>query len=212
MARILIGALSCLKYQFRRARCMETWVPQTRRLDLDFVFLVGQPDLEKGTPERHGDLLLLPCPSDYPSLPQRTLWFCRWALAQPWWDYLLKCDDDTYLAAQRLAKYNLADRDYIGAEWQPGVGYGSGGAGYLLSRKAAAIVAEKLTQPTGPEDLLAGKVLREAGVDLSIEPRFTPFSGPDRYPRRDNDRITGHHLESQLWAIAHDEMSQEANG
>ena len=112
--------------------------------------------------------MVCPCPDDYPSLPQRTRWFCRWALAQNDWDYLFKCDDDTYVSITRLSLYDLAGRDYVGAEWKPGVGYGSGGAGYFLSRKAATAVAERLEQPCGAEDALVGQVLRSAGLALSI--------------------------------------------
>ena len=70
-------------------------------------------------------------------------------------------------------------------EWRPGVGYASGGAGYFLSRKAAAIVAERLASyPTGAEDLLVGRVLKDAGIELSIDPRFVPFGSPDAAPAR----------------------------
>lgn len=198
MSTILIGALSGWKYANRRQQCQTYWLPNVRHTGMDAVFLMGDPRV--ADPIRNGDLLSLPCPDDYNSLPQRTLWFCRWAITQPNWDYLFKCDDDTYIDARRLANYDLAGRDYIGAEWRPGVGYGSGGAGYFLSRKAAAIVAERLeSYPTGAEDLLVGQVLRAAGVPLSIEPRLVPFSGESQFPQENNEYITGHHLRDELW-------------
>ena len=132
------------------------------------VFLLGCPTALQ--PELVGThALVCPCPDDYPSLPQRTRWFCRWALAQNDWDYLFKCDDDTYVSITRLSLYDLAGRDYVGAEWKPGVGYGSGGAGYFLSRKAATAVAERLEQPCGAEDgCLSGRSsvqCRPCGID-----------------------------------------------
>ena len=63
-------------------------------------------------------------------------------------------------ASRGCCSYDLAGRDYVGAEWRPGVGYGSGGAGYFLAGPAAAIVAERLTHTTGVEDLLVGKSAR----------------------------------------------------
>ena len=156
--------------------------------------------------------LALPCPDDYASLPQRTLWFCRWALeeggrgkGEGGWDYLFKCDDDTYVSIPRLLSYDLRGRDYVGAEWRPGVGYGSGGAGYFLSRRAAGLVAERLTQATGAEDLLVGQILRAAGIEFSIEPRLVPFGSIEHRPRRENDLITLHGVEADAFLAAHAE-------
>jgi len=35
-------------------------------------------------------------------LPQKTRWFCAWAIANCEFDYLFKCDDDTYVCLERL--------------------------------------------------------------------------------------------------------------
>jgi hypothetical protein len=204
MARIIVGALSGLLYEDRRLRCRRTWFLDARRAGLLPVFLLGAHG-EVAQPCLLDDRLLLPCPDAYDTLPQRTRWFCRWALAQTEWEYLFKCDDDTYVAMDRLAAYDQAGRDYIGAEWSAGVNYGSGGAGYFLSRKAAEIVAERLTMETGPEDLLVGQVLHEAGISLSVEPRFVPFSHGGRRPRAHNDLITGHAFSAELFLESHAE-------
>ncbi len=225
-ARIIIGALTAWKYPDRRDRCERTWVPDAERLGLDVVFLAGVPDIER--PQRYGRMLCLPCPGDYPSLPQRTRWFCRWALSVDGWEYLFKCDDDTYVVAARLAAYDTMlevrcdssgtswperrPRDYIGAEWKPGVAYGSGGGGYLLSRRAATIAAEKLTHETGAEDALVGQVLREAGIRLSIEPRFVPFGSMAHRPKPDNDLITVHGVNEEPFLASHREVGGAAIG
>jgi hypothetical protein len=122
------------------------------------------------------------------------------------WDYLFKCDDDTYISLPRLMAVDPAGRDYIGAEWRPGVGYASGGAGYILSRRAVSIVAERLeSYPTGAEDLLVGQVLRAAGIEFSVDPRFVPFGSPDRRPCADNDLITLHAAAEELVLASHGE-------
>ncbi len=236
MTRILIGALSGWKYYERRQRCLATWMADADQLGVESVFLLGCPSATR--PELIGPhALALPCPDDYPSLPQRTRWFCRWALEERCqvrgercqeerdqaglslsplpWDYLFKCDDDTYVSIPRLLAYaehllslspnpSHLSPDYVGAEWKPGVAYGSGGAGYFLSRPTAATVAERLTHTTGVEDLLVGKILCDAGIQLSIEPRLVPFGSMERRPRRDNDLITVHGC-SASWEPSHAE-------
>ncbi len=209
MPRILIGALSGWKYQQRRQRCLSTWMADADRAGVQSVFLLGCPAAV--VPERIGaHALACPCPDDYTSLPQRTLWFCRWALNGDW-DYLFKCDDDTYISIPRLCGYDPSGRDYVGAEWRPGVGYGSGGAGYFLSRRAAQIVAQRLSpHKTGAEDLLVGQVLRAAGMAISIEPRLVPFGSPVHRPKKANDLITLHGVEADAFLAAHAETGLAA--
>ena len=242
MTQILIGALSGWKYHERRQRCLATWMADAEAVGIDCVFLLGCPTATQ--PERIGPhALVCPCPDDYQSLSQRTLWFCRWALGEeeereqgrkgerervlsppfapapflpfspsspPPWDYLFKCDDDTYVSIPRLLAYDLAGRDYIGAEWRPGVGYGSGGAGYFLSRRAATIAAEGLIHATGSEDLLVGRILRAAGIEFAIEPRLVPFGSMTHRPRRDNDLITLHGVEAEAFLAAHTDTGRKS--
>ena len=238
MTQILIGALSAWKYPERRERCLTTWMADAAEAGVQALFLLGCPTAT--APELIGPhALVLPCPDDYPSLPQRTGWFCRWALGERTkaeggrrneefhpssfrlppsafdWDYLFKCDDDTYVSIPRLLAYDTAGRDYIGAEWKPGVNYASGGAGYFLSRRAASIVAEGLAHlpdPRGAEDLLVGQILRAAGIPFAIEPRLVPFASMEHRPRRDNELITLHAC-TAAWEASHAETGlYAANG
>ena len=77
--------------------------------------------------------------------------------------------------------------------------------GLLLSRRAAGLVAERLTQATGAEDLLVGQILRAAGIEFSIEPRLVPFGSIEHRPRRENDLITLHGVEADAFLAAHAE-------
>jgi hypothetical protein len=226
MTRILIGALSGWKYQERRQRCLDTWMQDAEAIGLRSVFLLGCPTAAQ--PERIGPhALVCPCPDDYASLPQKTRCFCQWALSTQYavpstqysvlstsWDYLFKCDDDTYVSIPRLVAYaenELHGRDYVGAEWRPGAGYGSGGAGYFLSRKATEIVAERLEMATGPEDLLVGQVLRAAGVPLAIEPRLVPFGATEHRPRKGNNLLTVHGVDADAF-LASDAETGRSTG
>jgi hypothetical protein len=200
--RIMIGALSCWKYQERRERCVQTWMQEGEKLNgtspgesprhhtiVRSVFLIGVPEL--AAPELAGRYLLLPGPSDYRSLPQRTRAFCQWAITRDDWDYLFKCDDDTYVSIPRLIRYPLT-ADYIGAEWAPGVRYASGGAGYFLSRKAAEVVAGHLTQKEGPEDVYVRDALASQGIPFTQDQRFVALGNEELRPRAGNDLITLH--------------------
>lgn len=211
MSRILIGALSGWKYHDRRKRCLDTWMADADEVDVRAVFMLGcQYSVESEQIGLHA--LALPCPDDYPSLPQRTMWFCRWALAQPGWDYIFKCDDDTYVSLPRLLAYDLAGRDYVGVEWKPGVAYASGGAGYFLSRRAAEIVEQRLANvATGAEDQEVGKVLRQASVAFSIEPRLIVWGDMARRPAPGNDLLTVHGVGAEVFMASHQETGHAAS-
>lgn len=167
--------------------------PEHQHTIVRSVFLIGSPGLEE--PALAGRYLLLPGPSDYRSLPQRTRAFCQWAISRDDWDYLFKCDDDTYVAMSRLVRYPLT-ADYIGAEWAPGVRYASGGAGYFLSRKAAEVVALHLTRKEGPEDVYVRDALASQGIPFTQDQRFVALGNEELRPRADNDLITLHGVPS----------------
>ncbi len=174
------------------------------------VFLIGIPELK--APELVGRHLLLPGSSDYLSLPQRTRAFCQWAISRDDWDYLFKCDDDTYVSISRLIRYPLT-ADYIGAEWRPGVRYASGGAGYFLSRKAAEVVAEHLTRKEGPEDVYVRDALASQGIPFTQDQRFVALGNEELRPRADNDLITLHCVPSvpaDLFYKSHQECTGAA--
>ena len=185
--RYLIGALSAMDYEHRRKVCRETWAVACPSIDV--VFMCGDPS--RSVPERNGDVLWLPVDDTYNCLPQKTRAFCRWALTLDDWDYLIKTDDDAMIVLDRLAAYQPPG-DYFGNERKPGVRYGSG-ACYGLSRRAAAIVAERLTHRTGAEDRLVGDVLAQAGIPLHKDQRFRPWCRNRLdYPSPANDIIATH--------------------
>ena len=206
MSDTIIGALTAPSHDERRAACEETWIPLVEAAGVDFVWLIGRPDLAKA--ERDGRMLYLPCDEGYPQLPQKTREFCKWAVTQAGdaWQYLFKTDDDVYLHAHRFAVYEPAGRDYIGAEWKPRVRYASG-AGYWISRKAAHIVASNLRDRTGAEDQLVGRLLHEAGMVLHLEPRICPGIMERTPVTADNDMILTHKITPQVVRQMHERQS-----
>ncbi|CAB3235559.1 unnamed protein product [Arctia plantaginis] len=110
-------------------------------------------------------------------------------------DWFLKADDDTYVIVENLrymlADYNSSDALYFGCRFKPFTpqGFMSGGAGYVLSRKALDMFVNKgLPSPKtcrvddgGAEDVEMGKCLDKLGVkamdtrDESRRGRFFPY-------------------------------------
>jgi hypothetical protein len=194
--KFVIGALSAQTYEQRRQACLATWAKQNGRDDVEIVFLVGNGP--SSLPAREGHLLRCPCPDDYQSLPQKTRWFCLWALLNYDFEYLFKCDDDTYVDIDRLLACG-ASADYVGHDI---AGFASGGAGYLLSRRAATAVVAQMLERTGPEDVLVQKALAQAGIGFTPDPRFYPWN--DRAPAGDNDLVTSHYCGPDLMPIVHE--------
>jgi hypothetical protein len=189
--RIVIGIMSAQKFADRRKRCLETWAVSTA--EAETVFFVGDPTLQE--PVLEGDLLRLPCPDDFKSLPQKIRMFCSWALENRDFQYLFKCDDDTYVSMKRLLQHSWQG-DYIG-RGRSRV-YAFGGPGYFLSARAADIVAQNLLKENGREDVSVGRLLRKHGISLI---QCHALGRPPRYgelPTLENDLITSHPVRDRL--------------
>ena len=198
--KMLIGVLSCHRYASRREACLETWADVRHRPDVDLVFVLG--DGPTTGPVRDGCLLHCPCPDDYGNLSLKTRWLCLWAIANYGFEFLFKCDDDTYVNVDRLLTCDVQG-DYVGGGI-PGHIYphASGGAGYRLTPRAAIQVAAYLTTPASCEDWLVWKVLTGAGIPLRSDSRFN--YNCERPPARDNDQITCHRCNERRMREIHE--------
>ena len=146
----------------------KTWLSS---YNVDYRFFRGH-----GSTPTNADEVLLDCPDDYLSLPYKTQEIMKWAGERDY-DYIFKCDTDTYVVLERLLNSDFTNWDYIGHFNGP-VGvpnsiynklytWASGGSGYFLSIKAARIVAgqtsmEKALCPNIKipcEDLWIGQIL-----------------------------------------------------
>src|SRR5690349_24251928 len=96
--RFIIGVCSFSESHRKRA-CRETWMrDSTRYSDLELVFFEGN-----GTAaSREGDVVRLPVPDDYRSLFTKVTSFLSYCLDRYEFEYLFKCDDDTYVHLPRL--------------------------------------------------------------------------------------------------------------
>lgn len=209
--KLVIGLLSCEKHDLRRSLVRQTWMNKATELAIPVYFLRG------GVKEfrQDGDTLYFPVPDTYTCLPQKTRAWMKWAIENTDAEFCAKADDDTFIVAERLLDFAIenASLDFWGNE--PGGrfrGYPSGGAGYGVSRRAAAILAEHMTAPSGAEDVIATQVLKAHGIrPFFPKPRkFISWGldSPDRRPHPDNSIITTHQISRELW----DKLQQEFYG
>ncbi|MGQ0641882.1 MAG: hypothetical protein ACT4P6_14120 [Gemmatimonadaceae bacterium] len=96
--RILIGVCSCHRYLDRRHAVRATWLralqPGTAAL-----FFAGV-----GASADHAELVVLPADDDYGHLSTKVHCFYRYALEHCDFDFVFKCDDDTYVCVERLVR------------------------------------------------------------------------------------------------------------
>lgn len=97
------------------------------------------------------------------------------------WDFLFKCDDDTYLNFDKLVGflkgYDADDDLYLGRKMGNSIEYAQGGAGYILTRGAVTKCIKSLknfykdkllrrVHEKGAEDYSVGFAFKEQGVKL----------------------------------------------
>ena len=203
--KLLIGVLSCHKYAARREACLATWANVDARDDVDLVFILG--DSRHPAPRREAHLLHCPCPDDRDSLSLKTRLFCQWAIENYEFDFLFKCDDDTYVHIDRLLQCGTKG-DYVGSPipGRPHYVHPSGGAGYRLSRKAAQHVAVSSVPLVSYEDWLVWRILTNAGVQLQSDSRFVYNN--DVRPTGENDQITCHWCSPDVMLEIHCALSR----
>ena len=164
-SRIVVGILSCQKTVDRKRTVEATWLRDLPKEYVTAYFLVGRP----GRPaEIVGNTLYLDCPDTYLGLPEKVVAFLEYAQANLAYDYVFKCDDDTYVdvgnwlgvpygdgdfTVGQLMKYDIGYQTWMrqkGLEWKPSFDdflrmtgrFPCGGEGYFLSRRAVGAVVE----------------------------------------------------------------------
>ena len=184
-SRILIGICSCRRHRERRDAIRATWL---RRLpeNMRAVFFVGRG---ARLDEAHDDTLRLAAADTYEALPGKVQRFYRAVLAWDF-DHLFKCDDDTYLHAERLETLIQPAADMVCNSWWNECGFAQGGAGYLLTRATVRAFATAAIPATGAEDVIFSRTAQALRLQVRATARL--HSGYDRVPRADNDQITAH--------------------
>jgi hypothetical protein len=195
-ATVLIAVTSAPHNHVQRETIRRTWMRRAAGIAPEWtvVFVVGRP----GQPTaREGDKLYLDFEEAYEYLPRKTLMTIRWFLENERFDYLFKTDDDCYLNVWELARFVPGDSAYFGqilgqrghhrrdyhfgkttaapvldksehgGPWAAGFGYG-------VSRAAARLVAENLSDRDAGqlifEDKMIGDALRDADLPNHLSP------------------------------------------
>jgi hypothetical protein len=196
-SRVIIGILTCDKYKVRADGIRNSWL-KLLPASYQVLFLHGRPGQ---TASLEGDRLYLDCPEAYEKLPVKVNAFLRYCLEHFQFDYLFKTDDDTYLDLERFIGFDKQGGDYIGQfrnldgvdaarTWHYGkcedksleIPYSgefacpwATGGGYFLSRRAAALAAERTLATCHErlyEDLMIGEALtRDPGIAV-VKHRF----------------------------------------
>lgn len=207
--KLVIGLLSCAQHDDRDELVRQTWMKKATELEIPVYFLRG------GVSEfrQDGDTLYFPVPDTYTCLPQKTRAWMKWATENTDAETCVKADNDTFVVAERLLDFAIehADKQFWGNEpggrWR---GYNSGGAGYGVSRRAAAILAEHMTDPSGAEDVTATQVLKAHKIrPFFPKPRrFISWGkdSPDRRPTLDNEIVSTHQISRELWLKIYQEF------
>lgn len=185
--RVLVGICSCNNAANRRKACRETWLSHPVP-GIECKFFLGRREPIPG----EEDVVTLWVNDSYAHLPAKGLAFYTYALEHYDFDWLFKCDDDTYLALDRLESLCDDRYDLVGDMSLANRGFPSGGAGYLMSRALVEkIVAHGDQVPaTGAEDVLFGQLSRELGARTHATPRL--FLSHSPAPHRLNDQVSAH--------------------
>jgi hypothetical protein len=172
------------------------------------VRLSSRQSLQQGLRQRsiERDVVSLGAPDDYHGLPKKVRAFFQYALTNYEFDYLFKCDDDTYVKPERLFELLNGDCEFVGSrDWWPS--HADGGAGYLLSRKSVAIAANAVCPDSGPEDVWVTESLRKAGIQLRASAQLKyDYMEP---PHAHNRLITVHHCSPSLMTAIHANLLDE---
>jgi len=202
--RILIGICSCHRYAEKRAAVWETWLNELPS-GIAARFFVGA-----GSASLEPDVISLAVDDDYAGLPKKVQGFFRYALAHDEFEYLFKCDDDTFVFCERLFELLKDGAEFIGsADFWPG--HADGGAGYLLSRRAVQTVVEAMCPDSGPEDVWVTRAVRNAGIELVASEELV--YDYRRLPYAPARVITAHHCPPEILREIRDWLSRvNSNG
>lgn len=193
---------SCRAHTEARKACRETWLAGSLPEGVSYAFVIGGVE----EPENEPDVTLLRrVPDDYYGLVNKVVVALYRALSIPGWEWLGKCDDDTYLHLPRAVELLEAQPPDI-----HGVGLGvgglgeipwvMGGAGYFLRREAVETIIARAKSgewkipPLVAEDHAISTATVRAGYKWHYTDRLHQYGPPQYWPLPENNSISAHKI------------------
>jgi hypothetical protein len=176
--KVLIAILSCKRDQVFHQQARETWL---KDCPVDYKFFLGCPVIAS-------DEVRVQAPDTYRLNADKMKRVVEYALEKEY-DFLFKCDIDTYVCVPRLLKSEFEKHDFIGFNGN------YGGSGYWLSRKAMSILVDCPTVRPGDrcrllDDGWVGYSLSQHGIFPFQDKRYHSLTKEG--PTSENDLITSH--------------------
>ncbi len=155
--KILIAIVACHARKHHRESQRQTWLKDLTQADYRFF-------LGRGPEQVLDDEVLLDVPDDYQNLVLKSRFIFEWAHEREY-DYVFKCDDDTFVIPDRLLSSDFRKHDYTGeARVLDGLGrFICSGGGYWLSEKSL-------------------KELVNSPEEWQYKPRHLALNGPELWP------------------------------
>lgn len=185
--RMLVGICSCNTAVSRRKACRETWLSHPVP-GIECKFFVGSREPLPG----EKDVVPLWVNDDCSHLPAKVLAFYKYALEHYDFDWVFKCDDDTYVVLDRLESLCDDRYDLIGDMGMKSRQSLSGGGGCLMSRHLVELFVSYASQvpDTGCEEIAFGSLAVKLGIPMLVSRRLV--MNPFPTPYRENDQVTAH--------------------
>lgn len=215
--KLLVGIVSCWRDEENGNNDVvrQTWLPFAQRI-FDARFFIGQGDTHP-----RDDTVRFACPDDYNSLPYKVKAMAGFALINGY-DFMYKCDRDTYVVPERLRVLNFTPYDYYGHfPLHPVDGpitsppdpaghyvYASGGCGYILSRRAMEVLV-KAEVTDWAEDRWVGDTMAKNGIMGYHDCRFwfkpgahtsSPYAMISCHLSRGTDNYTPDDMRAVHWS------------
>jgi hypothetical protein len=128
------------------------------------------------------DEVVLPVPDDYVHLPVKVRGIFRWAYGQGY-DFVFKCETDTYVNLERLLTSGFEQHDFIGGPNGRNI---AGGSGWWVSRRTMSQVVEHRIDGYA-DDCWFPTLAQARGITLTHDSRYS-----DEPVTTDNNLISTH--------------------
>ena len=215
--KILVAILTCESSQNRADACYKSWIQDIQEPH-SYYFYGSKNQSEKISRTWNCE------PNDGEArfrLPEKTYKMLVKSLNYDW-DFLFKCDDDTYVNFNKLVEflkdYDANDDLYLGSKIAKPIAYAQGGAGYVLTRTAVKCCIEslkhfyKLAKARDAEDYSVGLALKEQGVNLTHTNLLSTIDDPNAAEQNQSEcvdaiikhgKITTHYVNPETMKTIH---------